>query len=173
MELFAEQGFAATTVPQIADRAGLTTRSFFRWYADKREVLFVGEDELPTVVENFFAQVDPSLEPIEVIRHAFRAELASRHELLRSELQARRAIVQTDEGLQERQLKKHTILLGAAVRGFGERGLSAINAELAGRLAVAIYESAIERWLTDGTRSLADVSDELLDALPDIVRPTA
>ena len=50
VDLFLEQGFAATTVPQITDRAGLTTRSFFRYYVDKREVLFAGEDELPAVV---------------------------------------------------------------------------------------------------------------------------
>jgi len=50
VELFTEQGFAATTVPQIAARAGLTTRTFFRHFADKREVLFAGDEELPALV---------------------------------------------------------------------------------------------------------------------------
>src|ERR1700712_466964 len=46
LDLFAENGYEATTVAQIADRAGLNRATFFRHFADKREVLFGGEDLL-------------------------------------------------------------------------------------------------------------------------------
>ena len=46
IELFDEQGYEATTVAEIAERAGLTKRTFFRYFSDKREVLFSGSQEL-------------------------------------------------------------------------------------------------------------------------------
>src|SRR5690242_7285084 len=67
LELFVEHGFTAVTVPQITARAGLTTRTFFRHFADKREVLFAGEDALPGVVAQAFAAAAPELTPMEVI----------------------------------------------------------------------------------------------------------
>src|SRR5215469_8880269 len=66
MELFAEQGFAATTVPEITARAGLTTRTFFRHFADKREVIFGGE-EIPALATRLIADAPPDLDPAAVI----------------------------------------------------------------------------------------------------------
>jgi AcrR family transcriptional regulator len=66
IELFAQQGFAATTVPQITARAGLTTRTFFRHFADKREVLF-GGDEIPALATRLMAEAPPSLDPMTLI----------------------------------------------------------------------------------------------------------
>lgn len=165
MALFAEQGFAATTVPQIADRAGLTTRSFFRWYPDKREVLFAGEEELPGVVARVFADAPPDLAPLDVVRHGFRAVLDIRLESLKPELLARWRIIRTDEGLRERHSRKLAILFEAAARGFRDRGLGPLDADLAGRLAVMIYDHTAERWLAQDARSFADISDEVCDAL--------
>jgi len=62
MELFTEQGFAETTVPQITARAGLTTRTFFRHFTDKREVLFAGEEELPVLVARLAAEAPSALD---------------------------------------------------------------------------------------------------------------
>lgn len=165
MDLFAEQGFAATTVPQIAARAGLTTRSFFRWYPDKREVLFSGEDELPGLVARVFAEAPPGLEPMEVVQYGFRAVLNDRFEHLRPELLARWVIVQTDEGLRERHVGKLTILREAAERGFLDRGLGALDAELAGRLAVTLYDVIVERWLTQHDQPLVQVSDAVFASM--------
>lgn len=68
VELFLEQGFAETTVPQITARAGLTTRTFFRHFADKREVLFAVEEEIPGLVARLVAEAPASFWPDEVDR---------------------------------------------------------------------------------------------------------
>jgi AcrR family transcriptional regulator len=50
LDLVEEQGYAATTVPQITARAELTTRTFFRHFADKRDVFFLRDREFPRVI---------------------------------------------------------------------------------------------------------------------------
>lgn len=67
LDLFLEQGFNETTVPQITARAGLTTRTFFRYFADKREVLFAHEELVPSQVADLMAGAPPSLTPMELI----------------------------------------------------------------------------------------------------------
>ncbi|HEY6760017.1 MAG TPA: TetR family transcriptional regulator, partial [Baekduia sp.] len=63
LELYGERGFDSTTVAEIAERAGLTKRTFFRHFADKREVLFSGaqllEDTLVAGLENAPASATP------------------------------------------------------------------------------------------------------------------
>ncbi|QHC67839.1 helix-turn-helix domain-containing protein [Rathayibacter oskolensis] len=166
IELFLEQGFAATTVPQIAQRAGLTTRSFFRYYADKREVLFVGEEELPAVVARVVDEADPALAPMAVIHSGLRSVVVPRLELYRSELLRRWTIVRTDEALRERELRKLAIIHDGATEAFVRRGLAPLQAEVAGRLAVAVYDLTLERWLTGGAvEPLADVLAQVVEVV--------
>src|SRR4051794_32149270 len=73
LELFAEQGYAATTVPQITARAGLTTRTFFRHFVDKREVLFARELDFPEVVTELVADAPRDLSAIELAMFGFEA----------------------------------------------------------------------------------------------------
>lgn len=165
LELFLENGFAATTVPQIAERAGLTTRSFFRYFADKREVLFTGEDELPGVVARMFDEADHGLTPMQMVDRGFRQIVFPRLESFRDEIAVRRKIVDTDEGLRERELRKLTILQDAAKQALLRRGLTPIDAEIMARLAVAMYDTTLELWLAQGTRTrLDDVLDTVFDA---------
>src|SRR4051812_29486114 len=83
LELALEHGFAAITVPQITARAGLTTRTFFRHFADKREVLFTGEDAVPAVMTQAFAEAAPDLTPMQVIVQGLRDVVAPRFDGLR------------------------------------------------------------------------------------------
>lgn len=166
LELFLDHGFSATTVPQIAERAGLTTRSFFRYYADKREVLFAGEEELPGVVEQIFDEADPSLTPMEVIHTGLRTVVVPRLQQYRDEFLVRRAIVDSDEGLRERELRKLAILHTAATAAFTRRGLSPLDANLSGRLAVTVYDTTLDLWLDDdGTAPLETILDNVIHAL--------
>src|ERR1700709_2477702 len=110
LELFLEQGFANTTVPQITARAGLTTRTFFRHFADKREVLFAGEDAVPAMVDRLMAQAPESLGPSALIRQGLDLVAAERFEGRLDYLRLRRGVVESDEGLRERELRKQSVL---------------------------------------------------------------
>lgn len=161
-ELFVEQGFAATTVPQITERAGLTTRTFFRHFADKREVLFAAEDELPAVVDAQMAHAPEGMDPLQLIEIGLREVANDRFDGLHDYLRTRRAIVRSDSGLRERELRKSLILAEAATTGFRNRGEDDFTATLAAHISVTAFNIAIDRWL--------DQDDPL--PLPDIVSET-
>lgn len=165
LELFAEQGFAATTVPGITARAGLTTRTFFRHYADKREVLFA-EDDAAAYAARLLADAPAALDPMSLIAKGLRDVAESRFQGRRDELRVRREIVAGDEGLRERELRKRADLAEAARRGFLDRGLGPLAAAVAAEVAVTALHVALDRWLEeDDDRRLYDVVVETLGAL--------
>ncbi len=166
VELFAEQGFAATTVPQIAARAGLTTRTFFRHFADKREVLFAGDEELPALVARLVADAPAALGPMLVIAHGLETIAATTFEGRLEYLRLRRAVIQADDGLRERELRKLAVLSEAISRGFRERGVDELTAILAAQLAVTVFSVTIARWLDqNGEQPLSELVRDTLRAL--------
>src|SRR6201992_3764428 len=97
LELFAEQGFAATTVPAITARAGLTTRTFFRHFADKREVLFADYDEIPARVAKMMAEAPASAAPRTLVLDGSKTLAETYFDGRRAVLRVRRDLVATDE----------------------------------------------------------------------------
>ena len=148
LDLFLEQGFTETTVPQITARAGLTTRTFFRYFADKREVLFAAEEPVPEQVARLMAQAPPSLGPMELIAEGL-APAAARIFAGRSldYLLRRRAVIDAEPALHERELRKFSLLSTALEQGFRDRGADDLTARLAAELAVATFRVAVTRWL--------------------------
>ncbi len=168
LDLFVEQGFAETTVPQITARAGLTTRTFFRHFADKREVLFAYQAELPTVVAQVLADTPVTQSPLEVITHGLQT-VATELENQREYLLTRRAIIETDDGLRERELRKQSVLADAIRRGLLQRGVDELTATLTAHIAVSVFGVAITRWLDDDKqRSLPHVVHEIFTALTEL-----
>ena len=147
LELFAERGFEQTTVPEIAERAGMTTRSFFRHFTDKREVLFRGDDEVPEKIAWLLASAPPSLSIMDALTWGVEAIAKTFFEGHRDELQARRAIVETDLGLKERELRKQADVASAIAAALQAEGLDPLTATVAGKVAIAISSTAIARWL--------------------------
>jgi AcrR family transcriptional regulator len=174
MDLFIERGFADTTVPEIAARAGMTTRSFFRYYSDKREVLFAGEEELPRVVAHMFAAARPDATPLGLMREGFRDVVVPRLEGLRQEFLRRESVVHTDEGLRERELRKLVILHDTAAAGFETRGLSRLRADLAAHIAVTVYDVALHTWLAGNSdQPLGPIFDEVLATVSTVLADKA
>jgi AcrR family transcriptional regulator len=174
VELFIDQGFAETTVPQITARAGLTTRTFFRHFADKRAVLFAGDEELPALVARLVADAPASLSPMMLIAYALETVAATKFEGRRAYLRTRRAVIQADEGLRERELRKLSALSDAISQGFRDRGFDELTSILAAQLAVTVFSVTLSRWLDqDGAHPLSALVYDTLRALRSVTADPA
>lgn len=146
MTLFAAQGYAGTTVPQIAEAAGLTTRTFFRHFSDKRDVLFLRDRELPQAVGDFMATVPPESTGAAAVRAGLEAACQGLQDW-REAIARRRAIVLAEPALHERDLLRSHYLARAIEQALNHRGIIAPQARTLSALAVTCFDLAIERWL--------------------------
>lgn len=150
LELFDEQGFAATTVPDIVARAGLTKRTFFRHFSDKREVFF-GDDEIPAIARHLLASAPSDVPPMVLVSEGLRGLAAERFEPQRDRIRAARRVIEAEPALRERDLRKQADLRDAIEQGFTDRGEDALTARVLGGVAVAWFQTALEAWLDDDT----------------------
>ena len=148
MELFAEKGFAGATVPEIAQRAGLTTRTFFRHFADKRDVLFLRERELPSVVADLLGQAPAGLDPMALAMHGLESVAAGDLERWKVDVRARRAVIESEPQLRERERLKSATLTDAVRDGLLAAGVTPEDAALTAAIAIALFDAALEEWLT-------------------------
>ncbi len=166
LELFVEVGFAEATVPQITARAGLTTRTFFRHFADKREVLFAAEGELPALVARLVSEAPLALTPLALIERGLQTVAVTRFEGNLDYLRTRRAVIQADEGLRERELRKTSVLADAIRQALVDRGTDELAATLTAQLTVTVLGVSVDRWLDqDGEPPLTKLIQDTLGAL--------
>jgi AcrR family transcriptional regulator len=148
MELYTEEGFERTTVAEIADRAGVTARTFFRHFTDKREVLFAGSEELEQRMVEALVAAPPSAQPLDAVATALQAAA----EMLgdrRDYAQRRQAVIAATPELRERELIKMASLATAFAAALRQRGVAPAVASLAAETGVAVFRVAFERWVTD------------------------
>lgn len=165
LALYKEQGFARTTVAEIAERAGLTERTFFRYFTDKREVLFSGGDALLEQLLGALAKAPSSLAPIDAVGAAFEGT-AGFFEQRKNGARTRQAIIAENAELQERERIKLATLAAALSDGLRRRGAGDSAASMAAEIGITIFRVAFQRWL-DGTddRSFAEILRESLNEL--------
>ena len=165
LELYVERGFEQTTVAEIAERAGLTERTFFRHFADKREVLFAGADMLQELLVGAVAGAPESAAPIEAVAAALEAAGALLQER-RDYSRQRQAVIAANAGLQERELIKLASLATALAEALRQRGVTEPAASLTAEAGIAVFKIAFERWI-DGTSrpELPQLIRESLDEL--------
>ena len=163
--LYGERGFEQTTVAEIAERAGLTERTFFRHFADKREVLFAGADALRELLVDTVAKAPASAAPIDAAAAGIEAAgafIQEGEELAR----ARQAIIAASEELRERELIKLASLSCALAQALRRRGVKDPAASLAAEAGIAIFRIAFERWIDEtNQQDLPTLIRESLDAL--------
>ena len=162
MALYGERGFDNTTVAEIAERAGLTERTFFRHFADKREVLFDGAGALLELLVTTVAEAPASLAPIEAVG----AGLQAVGELLgdgREFARQRQAIIAASAELRERELIKMASLSAALADTLRARGVPEPDASLTAEAGIAVFRIAFERWV-EGTNEL-DLPELMRDSL--------
>jgi len=165
LELFVERGFEQTTVAEIAQRAGLTERTFFRYFADKREVLFAGAGALQELLVRGVAQAPAAAAPLGAIAGALEAAaplFAARGDYPRR----RQAVIAANAELQERELIKLARLAAAMAGALRARGVPEPAASLAAEAGIAVFRVAFERWtagdcLTDLAKLIRESLDEL------------
>jgi AcrR family transcriptional regulator len=171
LELYSERGYDQTTVAEIAGRAGLTERTFFRYFADKREVLFYGSGMLQDRLVQGIAEAPDGLSPIDVVGAALAATaglLEERRELARQ----RQVVVAANSELRERELIKLATLAAALADALRERGVPDPAASLAAEAGMAVFKVAFHRWAgqdgdSDG-QSLAQIIAQSLVELKSV-----
>lgn len=146
LELYVERGFDRTSVAEIAERAGLTERTFFRHYADKREVLFAGSGELNDVLARAVAQAPESATPMDAVAAALEgaaAVLEARQEHARQ----RQSVIDANSDLQERELIKLASMSATLADALRLRGVDEASAGLAAEVGIAVFKFAFRRWV--------------------------
>jgi AcrR family transcriptional regulator len=152
LALFVEHGYDATTVAEIADRAGLTKSTFFRHFADKREVLFGGQDMLAELLSDAIRTAPPSATTVGCLAAALESAAVAftpdRHDLAPQ----RRAVIAANSELQERQLLKRAHFSSAMADALRARGTDDVAARLAAEMGVLAFSAAYARWAAPENR---------------------
>jgi AcrR family transcriptional regulator len=171
MALYAEQGFERTTVAEIADRAGVTARTFFRYFADKREVLFAGTDVLERHMVDALVAAPAPAGPMDAVY----AGVLGAAEMLgggRDFARTRHAVITATPDLRERELIKMASLATAFADALQQRGVEPAIASLAAETGIAVFRVSFERWIADsGEPDLAEVMRKTFVDLAGLASP--
>jgi AcrR family transcriptional regulator len=151
LALFGERGYEETTVAEIAERAGLTKRTFFRYFTDKREVLFAGSELLEQQMVAAIEAAPVSATPLGLIGAALDAA-AARFEEVGEFAGLRHRIIVSSRELQERELIKAASLAAAVAGALRARGLGDTAATLAARTCQIVMQVTFEQWVDDPDR---------------------
>jgi AcrR family transcriptional regulator len=165
MALYAEQGFEQTTVAEIAARAGLTERTFFRHFADKREVLFYGMEMMRDLLVRAVADAPDSATAMDAAAAALEAAGAMLQENP-ERVRLRDAIVSANAELRERELIKLAAFASAVAGALRDRGIPEPAASVAAETGVAVFKVAFARWVSGpGRPDLPGIFRELMAEL--------
>jgi AcrR family transcriptional regulator len=166
LDLFATRGFEQTTAAEIAQSVGLTERTFFRHFSDKREVLFYGQH---LFVQAFLAGVDaapPDISPIEVIACALQSAASFFPDEHRTHSRTRQSVIDQNPALRERELHKLAGLATTVAVALRARGVDELAATLAAESGATVFGIAFTQWIReDEQRSLADIAADVLREL--------
>jgi AcrR family transcriptional regulator len=150
-DLFSERGFEKVTVEEIAQRAGLTERTFFRYFSDKREVLFWGAQMLQDLLVQGVDDAPEELVPLETVEFALLRAAEQFFDGSHEFAKHRQAIIASNPELQERELIKLASLSSALAQALGRRHVSDPTATLAAELGIVIFKTAFVEWVNDSS----------------------
>jgi AcrR family transcriptional regulator len=166
LDLFATHGYEQTTAAEIAQSVGLTERTFFRHFSDKREVLFYGQD---VFVQAFLDGLDaaaPEASPIEIVAGALRSAASLFPDERRAHSRIRQSVIEHNPALRERESHKLANLATVIADRLRARGVGEPAATLAAESATTVFGIAFAQWIREGEqRSLADIASDVLREL--------
>lgn len=170
LELFVTRGFEQTTATEIAQSVGLTERTFFRHFSDKREVLFHGQD---LFVEAFLAGMDtapPDAPPMAVVASALRSVASFFPDERRAHSRTRQSVIDQNPALRERERQKLAGLATTVADALRARGVDELAATLAAETGAIVFGIAFTRWIREGEhRSIADIAADVLHELRTLI----
>jgi AcrR family transcriptional regulator len=170
LELFQERGYDATTTAEIAARAGVTERTFFRHFPDKREALFDGEHEFRDKLADGVIAAPADLDPMAALFRSFRSvEQTIRDN--RAFAKPRQALIAQTPALQERVLMKTAGLINALAAALQRRGVDPLLASLAAQTGMAAFSYAASAWAEDPNSSMEANLTRAFDQLQNLSLP--
>jgi AcrR family transcriptional regulator len=151
LELFEASGFEQTAVADIAARAGLTERTFFNCFSDKREVLFFGAEKLEAFVAQAVLATPVGTPALDVVVTALAAVIRRPDEdpAFADFARQRHALIRTYAELRERELAKLASMASATAEALRDRGVPEPTASLAAEAGVAAFKVGFQRWIDD------------------------
>jgi AcrR family transcriptional regulator len=170
LELFADIGYEQARVAQIAQRAGVTERTFYRHFADKREVLFAGSEELQRRMVEAVLAAPPTADPARLVAVALETLASIFTAERRAYSRGRQAVLDSEPALRERELLKLAALKQALSTALVEHGVEQVKAAVAAESAVGVFHVGFAHWIAEGEeRELAELQREALAALRAVV----
>jgi AcrR family transcriptional regulator len=170
LALYSERGFEQTTAAQIAARAGLTERTFFRHFADKREVLFGGSALLQERIVAGVAGALPVDSPLDAVSRGLDAAAAMLGQFRRDLARRREAVIAANPELRERELAKLADYAAEIAAALRQRGVSEPQATLAAEVGMTVLRVALERWASGrDRRDLATIMQDSVAELRAVV----
>jgi AcrR family transcriptional regulator len=160
LSLYSERGFDQTTAAEIAARAGLTERTFFRHFADKREVLFGGSTVLQEQIVAGVTGAPATDGPLDAVSRGLDAAAVMLGQFRRDLSRQRQAVIADNPELRERELAKLADYAAAVAAALHRRGASASQATLAAEAGMAVLRVALQRWTGDDDRDLTEIMRE-------------
>ena len=164
VELFCERGYDQTTTAEIAVRAGVTERTFFRHFPDKREVLFDGQGKLRELLTGAIAKAPVTFQPLEVLCWAFHTVEQLLEENRPFSL-PRQQVIDHTPALQERELAKVAALAEALALALRQRDVDERLAALAAQTGMATFRYAVASWFADAAGGLGAHLDRAFEEL--------
>ncbi|MGA5462265.1 TetR/AcrR family transcriptional regulator [Mycobacterium sp. NPDC050041] len=163
LELFAARGYEQTTATEIAQAVGLTERTFFRHFSDKREVLFHGQQALTDAFLAGLNDAPPDAAPVELAVSALRASSSFFDDDRRPHSRVRQSVIDDNPALREREALK-LVGLGQALGGaLRDRGVDGMAADVAAQIAVMAFGIAFAHWIAEGEeRSFEEIAMDVV-----------
>jgi AcrR family transcriptional regulator len=173
VDLFTEQGYDATTVAQIAGRAGVTRSTFFRYFSDKRELLVAGQETLSRLLAEGVTEAAPGASPLEAVAAGLERASSAMGPTNRELGPRLRAAVAASSELQERDALKNVGLAAAMTTALVARGATDSLARLAAEMGVLAFKLGYARWSEPDPGDSRGLAEHALAALADLRAATA
>jgi AcrR family transcriptional regulator len=173
LNLFSANGYDQTTTDDIAESAGVSPRTFFRYFPTKESVLFFGEYDFINAFSGVFLAQDESLTDYEAMVNSF-ALLAPGLKRIRKRIAQYREAVASSLVLMGREQKNHQANAETVAKVIAERRrLSAPDSEcrLLAALGVLLLERAVNSWIADsGGPPIEDVIRDEFESVRTVLK---